>query len=247
LSMLSIRNLEVIAGDFKLKIPSLDVEAGEYLVVLGASGVGKTLLLNVIAGLYKPNRGVILLEGKDSTNMPPEKRGITLVPQDYGLFPHMSVIENISYGLIVRKISRNEAFARARKIAETLGITSILERKPGSLSGGEKQRVALARALLVKPKLILLDEPLSSLDPALKLKGLELLSSIKGETTIIHVTHDILEALYLADRIAYIETGKLKGVYKPIEFVHSTLSRPYIDLLDLASSILRKVGSGLSE
>ena len=243
MTLLLMENIEVTAGDFTLRIPRLEVIRGEYLVVLGASGVGKTLLLNVIAGLVKPSKGTIMIDGKDSTRLPPEKRGIALVPQDYGLFPHMSVIENISYGLVIRGVPRREAYREAEKIAELLGITSVINRKPGSLSGGEKQRVALARALVVKPKLVLLDEPLSSLDPDLRLKGLELLARIKSEThiTVIHVTHDILDALYLADKIAYIDKGELEGVYRPADFLHSPSSKPYLDILNLSRNLLGKI------
>ena len=243
MTLLLMENIEVTAGEFTLRIPRLEVVRGEYLIVLGASGVGKTLLLNVIAGLVKPSKGTIMIDGRDSTRLPPEKRGIALVPQDYGLFPHMSVIENISYGLVIRGIPRREAYREAERIAELLGITSVMNRKPGSLSGGEKQRVALARALVVKPKLVLLDEPLSSLDPGLRLKGLELLARIKSEThiTVIHVTHDILDALYLADKIAYIDKGKLEGVYKPADFLHSPSSKPYLDILNLSRNLLGKI------
>jgi len=242
MTLLLMVNTEVTAGDFTLRIPRLEVTRGGYLVVLGASGVGKTLLLNVIAGLVKPSKGTIMIDGRDSTGLPPEKREIALVPQDYGLFPHMSVIENISYGLVIRGTPRREAYSEAERIAELLGITGILNRKPSSLSGGEKQRVALARALVVKPKLVLLDEPLGSLDPGFRLKGLKLLARIKNEThmTFIHVTHDILDALYLADKIAYIEEGRLEGVYRPADFLRSPPSKPYLDILNLSRSLLEK-------
>lgn len=229
--MILIEGLEVRLGGFRLHVPRLEAGDHEYLVLLGPSGVGKTVLVLSIAGLIKPLHGRIAIDGRDVTSLPPEERGIALVPQNYALFPHMSVYENIAYGLRARGLPRSRVEKRVKWIAELLGISHLLARKPATLSGGEQQRVALARALVVEPRVLLLDEPLSALDPAMRITGRELLRKLHRDLgfTAIHVTHSLPEALYLATRIAYMEHGVLRGVYEPEEFLETRYAKPYIE------------------
>jgi molybdate/tungstate transport system ATP-binding protein len=231
--LIRLENVRAVLGNFVLEIEELEVRRGEYFVILGPSGVGKTLLLNIIAGILKPQRGKIVVDGRDVTNEPPERRGIALVPQEYALFPHMTVYENIAYGLRVRKVPKDVVCKEVEGIARVLEIEDLLDRKPSTLSGGEKQRVALARALIVRPKALLLDEPLASLDPRLRYRARILLKSLHKRVgfTAIHVTHNIAEAVSLADRIGYMEEGRLVDVFGPREFVKTEYARPYIDEL----------------
>ncbi|AAB91137.1 ATP-binding cassette domain-containing protein [Archaeoglobus fulgidus] len=204
-------------GNFRLNV---DFEMGrDYCVLLGPTGAGKSVFLELIAGIVKPDRGEVRLNGADITPLPPERRGIGFVPQDYALFPHLSVYRNIAYGL--RNVERVERDRRVREMAEKLGIAHLLDRKPARLSGGERQRVALARALVIQPRLLLLDEPLSAVD--LKTKGvlMEELRFVQREfdVPILHVTHDLIEAAMLADEVAVmlngriVEKGKLKELF----------------------------------
>ncbi|MCE4614075.1 MAG: ATP-binding cassette domain-containing protein [Desulfurococcales archaeon] len=240
--MIMLDKINVKLEGFELWVDRLEVGEGEYLAVLGGSGVGKTLLIYTIAGLIKPDKGRVYVGSIDVTEFPPEKRGVSLVPQDYALFPHMTVINNIIYGMRVRGVPKNEAYNKALYLARLLKIEEILDRKPDTLSGGEKQRVALARALAVDPKVILLDEPFNALDPELQLKGLRFLKSLreKLDFTAIHVTHNILEALFIADKIAYMLKGKLVGVFGKDEFLKTEYSKPYVNLIENLSIGLNK-------
>ncbi len=193
-------------GNFKLDV---NFEMGRgYCVVLGPTGAGKSLLLELIAGIVRPDRGKIVIDGEDVTNLPPEDRNIGFVPQDYALFPHMNVYKNIAYGLRARGI-RDSGIVT--EIAGKLGISHLLSRKPATLSGGEKQRVALARALVVQPKLILLDEPLSAVDLKTKERLMYELRRVHEEfdMPVIHVTHSFIEAATLADEIAVMMNGRV--------------------------------------
>jgi len=201
-----IQGLWVDLEEFRLCDINLDVAAGEYLVILGPTGAGKTVLLETIAGLHRPYKGHILLAGEDITRVPPERRGIGFVYQDYALFPHLSVVGNIAFGLKLKRVDRGVIEERVAAISRLLGIEYLLHRMPETLSGGEAQRVALARALVVEPRLLLLDEPLSALDPETRETLQRELGRIHRElsTTTIHVTHDFEEAVALGDRIAIL-------------------------------------------
>ncbi|MHC4563641.1 MAG: ABC transporter ATP-binding protein [Planctomycetota bacterium] len=216
--MLGLREIGIRLGAFELADVSLTVSPGEYVAVLGPSGVGKTVLLELVAGLRRADAGTILLDGHDITTAPPDRRPISIVHQDYALFPHMTVARNIAYGL---RAAGNHAPARQRvdDLAAMLDITPLLERSPTELSGGEQQRVALARALAIQPKVLLLDEPLSALDANVRAQLRGELRRINRElgTAFIHVTHDPEEAMALGDRVAVLLDKRLRQVAAPEE------------------------------
>jgi len=226
-----VRDLSVDLGEFHLREITLDVAPGEYLVILGPTGGGKTVLLETIAGLHRPRRGRVLMNGEDATARPPEGRGIGFVYQDYALFPHLNVADNIAFGLTLRRGGRGRkarAVVRERvsEMAQLLSIEHLLHRSPSTLSGGEQQRVALARALIVRPRLLLLDEPLSALDPTTRedlQRELARLHRALGTTTI-HVTHNFEEAIALGDHIAVMNAGRIVQVGLPDEIFRKPAS-----------------------
>jgi len=201
--MLRVENLSIRLGEFDLRDISFEVREGEYFVLLGPTGTGKTVLIECIAGLHRPRTGRIILNGRDVTDLPPEERGIAYVPQDYALFPNLTAFENIAFGLRVRKLPDSKVRARVYELAEWLGITYLLDRLPLTLSGGEKQRVALARALAVEPQILLLDEPLAAVDEQTRERLCRELKTIQRQTgaTFVHVSHNFEETLAVADRI----------------------------------------------
>jgi len=215
--MIQIKNLYVDLNDFRLQDINLSVSEGEYFIVLGPTGAGKTVLLESIAGLYPIKSGEIWLRGKEVTRLEPEKRGISIVYQDHVLFPHLSVKDNIIFGLKLHKQTKQEAEAVLDWIGELLGISHLLNRKPDTLSGGEQQKVALARALSIKPEVLLLDEPLSALDPETREGVQKELRQLHNhlKVTTIHVTHDFEEAIALGDHIAVLGEGCIKQVGTP--------------------------------
>ncbi len=215
--MIQIKNLHVDLKDFQLQDINLRVSEGEYFIVLGPTGAGKTVLLESIAGLYPIKSGEIWLRGKEVTRLEPEKRGISIVYQDHVLFPHLSVKDNIIFGLKLRKQTKPEAEAALDWVARLLGISHLLNRKPDTLSGGEQQKVALARALSIKPEVLLLDEPLSALDPETREGVQKELRQLHNQlkVTTIHVTHDFEEAIALGDHIAVLGEGCIKQVGTP--------------------------------
>ncbi len=204
-NFLEIKNLSIDLKTFYLKDISFSLKRGEYLCIIGPTGAGKTILLESIIGIYKPLMGKIFLNGKDITKLPPEKRKIGIIYQDYALFPHFTIKKNIEYGL------KNKDNSKLSEICSILNIDHLLERKPETLSGGEKQRVALARALIVEPKLLLMDEPFSALDNQTKFKTRQLIRNVvkKFNITVIHITHDFDDIWALANKIAIIKDGKL--------------------------------------
>jgi len=223
--MLELSNISIDLGQFSLHDVSFTVEEGEYVCLAGPTGAGKTVLLECAAGLHRPDRGRVLLNGRDITDLPPERRGIGYVPQDYALFPHMNVLENITYGLVERETPSKAARDKAESAAGLLQISHLLHRDVTTLSGGERQRVALARTLVLDCKLLLLDEPLSALDSATTKELSLYLAEIhrRLNLTVLHVTHDFTEAFSLASHIAIchagrlLQTGTLREVFtKPI-------------------------------
>lgn len=223
--MIDVRNVHKELGEFSLRGVDLRVETGEYFVVLGPTGAGKTVLLECIAGLWKLDRGEVWLEGRNVTDLEPELRNVSYVPQDYVLFPHMSLRDNIEFSLVVRGAPRELRQRRVRELSELLGIAHLLERRPLTLSGGEQQRGALARALAPSPTVLLLDEPLSALDEGTRRELTPELGKVSGElkTTVIHVCHNFDEALELADRIAIIHQGRVAQVGTPAEVFRAPL------------------------
>lgn len=215
--MIETESLNYRAGKFFMHDISFRVDKGETLVVLGPTGAGKTVLLELIAGFRHPSSGSVKMDGRDLSVEPPEKRGLGFVYQDYLLFPHMSVRENISYGLRAKGVGKAEVKRRVDAIAERLGITHLLDRRTRNLSGGEQQRIALARALILEPKALLLDEPFSSVDPNTKdLLMRELLRELGiRNLPVIYVTHDQVEATQVADKVAVINEGRIVQVDLP--------------------------------
>ncbi|MFH1756276.1 MAG: ATP-binding cassette domain-containing protein [Candidatus Latescibacterota bacterium] len=207
---------------FELPAVNLTVRAGEYFVLIGPSGVGKTVLLEIIAGLLRPDAGCVRWHGVDVTNRPPEQRSFSIMYQDYALFPHMTVEQNIMYGMNSRRVAKDEAQARVAEITGLLHIAELLHRFPHTLSGGEQQRVALARALVVKPELVLLDEPLSAVDMHLRHKLQRELKEVqeRSRTTFLHVTHDVHEAIRLGHRVGVMLDGQLHQIGSPEELFH---------------------------
>jgi putative spermidine/putrescine transport system ATP-binding protein len=197
----------------------LDVAAGEFFSMLGPSGSGKTTCLRMIAGFEAPTEGRIYLEGRDVTGLAPYERDVNTVFQDYALFPHMTVLENVEYGLRVRRVAREERRARAAEALAMVQLTGFGGRKPGQLSGGQRQRVALARALVNRPKVLLLDEPLGALDLKLRQEMQIELKHIQQEVglTFVYVTHDQEEALTMSDRLAVFSRGRIEQVGTPAE------------------------------
>jgi len=219
--MIAIKSLKVDLGDFLLRDINLTINSGEYFIILGPAGAGKTILLEAIAGLYPVLEGEVWIEDKEITRLSPEKRRIAIVYQDYMLFSHLSVEENIAFGLKLRKYPKASIKEKVNDIAEVVGITHLLHRKPQTLSGGEQQKVALARALVIEPEVLLLDEPLSALDPETKERMQSTLRDVHRRVgiTIIHVTHDFEEAIALGHRVAVLNDGRVAQVGTPEEIL----------------------------
>jgi ABC-type sugar transport system ATPase subunit len=221
---------------------ALAVADGEYLVILGPSGCGKTTLLRLIAGLDRPDAGEIFIAGTDVRSVPPHQRGIGMVFQDSALYPHMTVRKNLAFPLTTRRVTGDEIASRLNQIASLLRLDGLLDRKPGELSGGERQRVALGRALIIQPRALLLDEPLSHLDAHLRDDLRRELRQVHQQLrpTIIHVTHDQDEAIELGERLAVMAAGRVQQVGTPREvhdqpanrFVAGFIGRPRMNLLD---------------
>jgi multiple sugar transport system ATP-binding protein len=197
----------------------LTVADGEFFALLGPSGCGKTTLLRTIAGLESASEGTVRIDSADVTRTEPGKRGVAMVFQDYALFPHMTVSENITYPLKVRRVAAATRASVAEKTGDELSLQGLLERRPAQLSGGQQQRVALARAIASEGKVLLLDEPLSNLDARLRLEARTFLKKLQKDLgiTTVFVTHDQAEALALADRIAVMQAGKLRQLGSPRE------------------------------
>ncbi|WP_141584918.1 ABC transporter ATP-binding protein [Actinomadura sp. WMMA1423] len=221
MASITIRELTKVypGGVRALDALDLDVRTGEFFALLGPSGCGKTTLLRTIAGLEAAAGGTVRLGEQDVTRLQPGRRDVGMVFQDYALFPHMTVMDNIAYPLRVRKQSRAARYRRAAEAVGELGLKGMEQRRPGELSGGQQQRVALARAVVADPRVLLLDEPLSNLDARLRLEARTFLKRFQQRVavTTVFVTHDQAEALALADRIAVMESGRIRQIGTPTE------------------------------
>jgi putative spermidine/putrescine transport system ATP-binding protein len=208
---------------------SLDIMDGEFFTMLGPSGSGKTTCLRLIAGFDRPTAGQILLHGRDVSDLPPYQRDVNTVFQDYALFPHMTVGDNIAYGLMIKKVAKTERRKRVEEMLELVRLPGLAGRKPSQLSGGQRQRVALARALINKPGVLLLDEPLGALDLKLRQAMQIELKSIQQEVgiTFIYVTHDQEEALTMSDRVAVFNLGRVEQVGSPAE-IYESPATPFV-------------------
>ena len=233
--MVEIKDLSINLGDFSLSDVNLTIGEGEYFVVLGPTGAGKTVLLECIAGLRRLKRGGIWVNGNNVTGLPPEARNMGYVPQDYVLFPYLDVAQNLAFGLKQRRYSKNEMSERMKNLVDLFDLSHLLNRDTLTLSGGEKQRIALARALSTEPRILLLDEPLTALDPGLKHKLWWELKKLQRSlrVTLIHVTHDFEEALVLADRIAVLNNGEIVQVDIPEKVFRKPRSRFVAEFLEV--------------
>lgn len=216
---------------------NLSLEKGELLCILGGSGCGKTTTLNMIGGFLTPDAGTIHLDGVDITNLPPERRPVATVFQSYGLFPHMTVLQNVIYGLKFKGYKKADARKKGMEYLEMVGLQEYANKRIHEISGGQQQRTALARALIVEPKLCLLDEPLSNLDAALRVKMRSELKTIQRELgiTMVFVTHDQEEALLLSDKMAIMEEGKLVQFGSPEEIFRNPATLFVKEFLSLSN------------
>jgi ABC-type Fe3+/spermidine/putrescine transport system ATPase subunit len=225
----------------------LAVRHGEFLCLLGPSGCGKTTTLRLIAGFERPDAGEILIGGSDVRRLPPYKRDVNTVFQSYALFPHLSVLENVAYGLKQRKLGRASRRKRARELLELVRLPEVADRKPRQLSGGQQQRVALARALANGPRVLLLDEPLGALDLKLRKEMQVFLKRLQQElgVTFVHVTHDQEEALALSDRVAVMNRGRIEQLGSPLEVYDAPVTRFVADFIG-ETNFVRRDGSILA-
>lgn len=248
--MIRIDNVSKALGEFRLDSVSLDVDDGEYMVILGPTGAGKTILLETLAGIHVPDSGHIYLGDRDITRTPARLRNVGMVYQDYILFPHLTVEKNIRFGLRYKGIPEAKAERRIAELTELLGIGHLLHRYPGNLSGGEKQRTAIARALLAEPDVLLLDEPLSALDHETRNRLKEELRRLHKltQTTMIHVTHNFDEAFMLGNKLAIMNEGRIVQVGEPGEVFRKPNSRFAADFLGVVNIFpgILTPGKGLS-
>ena len=250
--MVELRNVTKRFGTFEaLKDASFEIRAGEFMTFLGPSGCGKTTCLRLISGFDTPTSGQIFLDGKDVTFEPPYRRDVNQVFQSYALFPHLTIYENIAFGLRMKKIPPDQIRQRVERVVKMTSLEDFIDRKPAQLSGGQRQRVALARAIVCEPKVLLLDEPLSALDAKLRTQMRLELKQLQKKLgiTFIFVTHDQEEALTMSDRVAVINAGRVEQIgnineiyYKPAtRFVASFIGESNI----VEADILRSEGEFL--
>ena len=216
----SFRDITKSFGETEvLKGVSIDIEPGELVVIVGPSGCGKSTLLRTLAGLEKPTSGTITIGGRDVTNAPPRDRNIGMVFQSYALYPHLTVRDNVAFGMKLKKVERSKIDARVMESATMLGLENLLDRLPRQLSGGQRQRVAMARAIAKQPDVFLFDEPLSNLDAALRAEVRVEIRKLhsKLKTTTLYVTHDQTEAMTLADRLVILRDGEVEQIGPPME------------------------------
>ncbi len=221
---LSLRQIKKSYGNLKiLHGIDLDIKSGEFIVFVGPSGCGKSTLLRTIAGLEEITSGELSIAGEVVNDVPPSKRGIAMVFQSYALYPHMTVYDNMAFGMKIAREEKSEIDRRVRQAAEILQLTNYLDRLPKAMSGGQRQRVAIGRAIVRNPKVFLFDEPLSNLDAALRVATRIEIAKLKEsmpDTTMIYVTHDQVEAMTLADRIVVLKDGRVEQVGSPMELYH---------------------------
>ena len=232
---------------------SLAVESGEFIVVVGPSGCGKSTLLRMIAGLETTSGGQIFMGPQDVTSWPPSERSLAMVFQNYALYPHMTVADNIGFGLRLAGIDKTARRAKVEEAAKILRLEALLERKPRALSGGQRQRVAIGRAIVKRPRLFLFDEPLSNLDAELRTQMRVELAKLHRtmKATMIYVTHDQTEAMTMADRIVVLRGGHIEQIGKPVElydnpvntFVASFIGSPKINLFDIQDGCAPELGT----
>jgi spermidine/putrescine transport system ATP-binding protein len=249
MSILTLENIHKDFGDGEvLSGISLHVAAGEFLTLLGPSGCGKTTTLRIIAGLEAPTLGRVFLNGEDVTDKPPERRNVNTVFQNYALFPHMNVAANIGYGLRLRKTPKAEVSQRISEMLRLVRLEGFEKRQPSSLSGGQRQRVAIARAVILKPHILLLDEPLGALDLQLRRQMQVELKSLQKALgiTFIYITHDQEEALNMSDRIAVLHEGRIEQIGMPEELYECPATRfaaSFIGQTNLLECSVAGVGS----
>jgi ABC-type sugar transport system ATPase subunit len=253
MAYLELSEIDKHYDDFHaLKGISLEVEKEEFVVFVGPSGCGKTTLLRSICGLESVTSGTIRLDGVDITDIHPSKRNVAMVFQNYALFPHLSVYENIAFGLKLTKLSKAEIHQRVARAAKALHLDPLLERKPKQLSGGQRQRVAIGRAIVKEPKLFLFDEPLSNLDAELRVRMRVELLNLHYETrnTVVYVTHDQVEAMTMADKIVILHDGVIEQVGSPMDlyenpqnkFVAGFIGSPQMNFLTGQAAALDNLG-----
>jgi len=222
---------------------SLDIAAGEFFSLLGPSGCGKTTTLRMIAGFEKPDEGRVILNGEDVTDLSPKRRNVNMVFQDYALFPHMTVGDNVGFGLRLKRVSREEIAERTDEMVSIVKLDGLADRKPGELSGGQRQRVALARALVNRPAALLLDEPLGALDLKLRREMQHELKRIQKSTgtTFVYVTHDQEEALTMSDRIAIMDGGQVQQLADPRSLYERPKTSFVADFIGTSNAIQVKI------
>ncbi|WP_394926956.1 ABC transporter ATP-binding protein [uncultured Robinsoniella sp.] len=248
--MIEIRDLEIKYGDFTaVKELNIEIKEGEFFTFLGPSGCGKTTTLRCISGFEKASRGQIVVSGRDISGMLPEERNLGFVFQSYALFPSMNVYENIAFGLKAHKVNKQVIQTKVKSVAERTGITEHLHKKVSDLSGGQQQRIAIARALVLEPRILLMDEPLSNLDAKLRITMREEVKRLQKELgiTTIYVTHDQEEALAISDRIAVFNLGCLEQVGTPREIYHSPASEFVARFVGEINLLEGKIGTAFKE
>lgn len=229
MATLSVKNLfkSYDQKNYAVKDTNIEIADGEFVVLVGPSGCGKSTILRMIAGLEEITKGEILIDEKIVNNVSPKDRDIAMVFQNYALYPHMTVAENISFGLKLRKFDKSEIEKRVKEASEILGLSDMLNRKPKQLSGGQRQRVALGRAIVRNPKVFLFDEPLSNLDAKLRVQMRTEISKLHSNlgTTMIYVTHDQTEAMTMGDKIVILNDGEVQQIDTPMNLYNNPINK----------------------
>lgn len=252
-AFISIQNVNKLFGSFQaIKDISMDIGKGEFFSLLGASGCGKTTLLRMLAGFESTSSGEIFIDGQPMSDVPPHHRPVNMVFQSYAIFPHLNVADNIAYGLRKQKLGRAQRMAKVDEMLELIKLPGYGSRKANELSGGQRQRIALARALILKPKVLLLDEPLGALDKQLREQMQLELRALQRQVgiTFVFVTHDQEEALTLSDRIAVMQGGQVLQVDTPASLYEAPKSRPvasFIGNMNFFRGTLRRNGAAMGE